>query len=414
MNEQLARDGGTPVRTAPFPAWPVWDGVDEKAILEALRSGVWGTQCRLAGSDVRRGVCGLSRHEVLHCPGQRHVRVGTRPAGAGRGIRRRGDLSLVYLFVATPAAPLFLGAIPVFADIDPATFELDPASVEAAITPRTKAIIPVHIAGQPPDMDGILAVAEKHNLRVLEDAAQAHGASWRDQGVGGVGDLGSFSFQSSKNLNCGEGGAICTNDQELAELTWSVMNVGRLREGAWYQHERLGWNYRLSEFHGALLRAQLTRVPEQMAIREANARYLDTHLAAIPGITPQHRPPEVTGHAHHLYMLRYDQAAFSGNDRTAFIQALSAEGIPCSPGYDWPCHEQNAVKNSVRDILQKLGRTDDPLDRPLPVTDRIAHEEGVWLPQNVLLADEKDMQQIVDAVAKVQRAFSMARAAEKV
>ena len=121
-----------------------------------------------------------------------------------------GDEVIVpsYTFVATPAAPLFLGAIPVFADIDPDTFELDPASVEAAITPRTKAIIPVHIAGQPPDMDGILAVAAKYNLRVLEDAAQAHGAAWRDQGVGGVGDLGSFSFQSSKNLNAGEGGAI--------------------------------------------------------------------------------------------------------------------------------------------------------------------------------------------------------------
>ena len=113
-------------------------------------------------------------------------------------------------------------------------------------------------------------------------------------------------------------------------------------------------------------------------------------------------------------MLRYDKAAFGGSDRTDFNKALSAEGIPCSPGYDWPCHEQNAVKNSVRDILQKLGRNDDPLDRPLPVTDRIAHEEGVWLPQSVLLADEADMQQIVDAVAKVQRAFSMARAAERV
>lgn len=412
MTEKLARDGGTPVRTAPFPAWPVWDGVDEKAVLEALRSGVWG---RNAGSQVV-----AFEEEFAAFQGTKYcIAVVNGTCALELGLRvldvEFGDEVICpsYTFVATPAAPLFLGAIPVFADIDPDTFELDPASVEAAITPRTKAIIPVHIAGQSPDMDGILAVAQKHNLRVLEDAAQAHGASWRGQGVGGVGDLGSFSFQSSKNLNCGEGGAICTNDQELAELTWSVMNVGRLREGAWYQHERLGWNYRLSEFHGALLRAQLTRVPEQMELREANARYLDTHLAQIPGITPQHRPPEVTGHAHHLYMLRYDKAAFGGNNRAAFIKALSAEGIPCSPGYDWPCHEQNAVKNSVRDILQKLGRTDDPLDRPLPNTDRIAHEEGVWLPQSVLLADEEDMQQIVDAVAKLQRAFSFERAAER-
>ena len=413
MNDKLARDGGTPVRTAPFPAWPVWEGADEKALLEVLRSGVWG---RNAGTQVvafeeEFAAFQGTKHCIAVVNGTCALELGLRVLDVGFG-----DEVIVpsYTFVATPAAPLFLGAIPVFADIDPDTFELDPASVEAAVTPRTKAIIPVHIAGQPPDMDGILAVARKHGLRVLEDAAQAHGAAWRDQGAGGIGDLGSFSFQSSKNLNAGEGGAICTNDQELAELAWSVMNVGRLREGAWYQHERLGWNYRLSEFHGALLRAQLTRVPEQMARREANARYLDTNLAEIPGIAPQHRPPEVTGHAHHLYMLRYDPAAFGGHDRAAFIQALNAEGIPCSPGYDWPCHEQNAVKNSVRDILQKLGRADDPLDRPLPNTDRIAHQQGVWLPQNALLAEERDMRQIVDAVAKVHGAFSVERAVEKV
>ena len=413
MNGKLARDGGTPVRTAPFPAWPVWEGADEKALLEVLRSGVWG---RNAGTQVvafeeEFAAFQGTKHCIAVVNGTCALELGLRVLDVGFG-----DEVIVpsYTFVATPAAPLFLGAIPVFADIDPDTFELDPASVEAAVTPRTKAIIPVHIAGQPPDMDGILAVARKHGLRVLEDAAQAHGAAWRGQGAGGIGDLGSFSFQSSKNLNAGEGGAICTNDQELAELAWSVMNVGRLREGAWYQHERLGWNYRLSEFHGALLRAQLTRVPEQMARREANARYLDTHLAEIPGIAPQHRPPEVTGHAHHLYMLRYDRAAFGGHDRAAFIQALNAEGIPCSPGYNWPCHEQNAVKHSVRDILQKLGRADDPLDHPLPNTDRIAHQEGVWLPQNALLAEERDMRQIVDAAAKVHGAFSVEKAAERV
>ena len=410
MSDKLARDGGTPVRTAPFPAWPVWDGADEKALLTALRSGVWGRNAgaQVAAFEEEFAAFQGTQHCIAVVNGTCALELGLRVLDVGFGDE---VICPSYTFVATPAAPLFLGALPVFADVDPDTFELDPADVEAAITPRTKAIIPVHIAGQPPDMDGILAVARKHELRVLEDAAQAHGAAWRGQGAGGIGDLGSFSFQSSKNLNCGEGGAICTNDRELAELAWSLMNVGRLREGAWYQHERLGWNYRLSEFHGAVLRAQLTRVPEQMALREANASYLDTHLAAIPGITPQHRPPAVTGHAHHLYMLRYDQTAFGGHDRAAFIQALNAEGIPCSPGYDWPCHEQNAVKNSVRDILQKLGRTDDSVDRPLPNTDRIAHEEGVWLPQSALLAEEADMRQIVDAVAKVQRAFSLARAA---
>ena len=218
------------MRTAPFPTWPVWDGVDEKALLAALRSGEWGRNSGTQVVEFEEEFAAFqgTKYCIALVNGTCALELGLRVLDVAYG-----DEVIVpsYTFVATPAAPLFLGAIPVFADIDPDTFELDPAAVEAAITPRTKAIIPVHIAGQPPDMDGILAVAKKHGLRVLEDAAQAHGASWRDQGVGGVGDLGSFSFQSSKNLNAGEGGAVCTNDQELAELTWSVMNVGRLREG---------------------------------------------------------------------------------------------------------------------------------------------------------------------------------------
>jgi dTDP-4-amino-4,6-dideoxygalactose transaminase len=260
-------------------------------------------------------------------------------------------------------------------------------------------------------MDAILTLARKHNLRVMEDAAQAHGAQWQGKGVGGLGDLGSFSFQSSKNLNCGEGGAVTTNNPELAEVVWSLMNVGRIRAGAWYQHERLGWNYRLTEFQGALLLSQLTRVPEQMRRREANAQYLDKHLSQIPGITPQKRDARVTSHAHHLYMFRYDREAFGGKDRATFLKALRAEGIPCSPGYDKACHEQPAVRNRVLQLLKKLGRTDSPLDRPLPNTDRISHNEGVWFTQNMLLAEQKDMQQIVEAIAKVQRAFTLVRTA---
>ena len=289
MNEKLARDGGTPVRTAPFPTWPVWDGADEKALLEVIALRRVGTQRRHACGGIRGGVRGLPGHDVLYCGGQRHVRFGTRTARAGRGVRRRGDRAVVHVCRNARRTALLGRNSRVRRYRSRIRSSSIPLRWKPPLRLAQKRSFRCISPASRPIWTASWRLRPRHNLRVLEDAAQAHGAAWRDQGVGGVGDLGSFSFQSSKNLNAGEGGAICTNDQELAELTWSLMNVGRLREGAWYQHERLGWNYRLSEFHGALLRAQLTRVPEQMARREANASYLDTHLADIPGITPQYR-----------------------------------------------------------------------------------------------------------------------------
>jgi len=172
-------------------------------------------------------------------------------------------------------------------------------AAEAAITPHTRAIVPVHIAGCPPDMDGILAVARRHGLRVVEDAAQAHGAEWRGRRVGALGDLGTFSFQASKNLNSGEGGAIVTDDETLYRRVWSLHNVGRAltehwRTSGWYQHDLLGFNYRLTAFQAALLMAQMSRLEGQMARREQAAQLLDRELATIPGIRPQARDPRVS------------------------------------------------------------------------------------------------------------------------
>src|SRR5690606_15581202 len=180
---------------------------------------------------------------------------------------------------------------------------------EAAITERTKAIAPVHIGGHSADMDGVLRVAAAHGLRVLEDAAQAWGASWRGRRVGALGDLGTFSFQSSKNLTAGEGGIVLTNDAELAELCWSIHNVGRVRAGAWYQHERLGSNLRMTEGQAAVLLPQLARLPEQLAVRETDARYLAEGLAAVPGVAALDDDPRVT-HARHLFVIRYDATEF--------------------------------------------------------------------------------------------------------
>jgi dTDP-4-amino-4,6-dideoxygalactose transaminase len=409
LAETLAVEGGSPVHRGGWPRWPVWDEREEQALLGVLRSGAWGMVhgSAVAEFEAAWATFQQAQHCVAVVNGTSALEVALRALELDPG-----DEVIVppYTFVATAAAALLAGVLPVFADIDPDTYELDPAAVEAAITPRTRAVIPVHIAGCPPDMDGILAVARRHGLRVVEDAAQAHGAEWRGRRVGALGDIGTFSFQASKNLNAGEGGAIVTNDEALFRRVWSLHNVGRTltedwRTSGWYRHDLLGFNYRLTAFQGALLLAQMTRLEEQMARREWAARVLDRALSAIPGIRPQARDPRVTAHAHHLYMLRYDVAAFGGRRRTEFLAALRAEGVPCSPGYGEPLHRSPAVVKAVHQLCSRLGRPDDRLHRPLPVAERASAEEGVWLAQSLLLADEQTLRHIPEAIDKIQRAW---------
>jgi dTDP-4-amino-4,6-dideoxygalactose transaminase len=405
----LAIDSGTPVHGGEWPRWPVWDEREEQALLGVLRSGAWGMVHGNAVAEFEQAWAAFQQAQycVAVVNGSSALEVALRALDLEPGDE---VIMPAYTFVATAAAALLAGALPVFADIDQDTFELDPAAVAAAVTPRTRAVIPVHIAGCPPDMDAMLALAKRHGLRVVEDAAQAHGAEWRGRRVGALGDLGTFSFQASKNLNAGEGGAIVTDDEALFQRVWSLHNVGRTRTeqwrtSGWYQHDLLGFNYRLTAFQAALLLAQLTRLEEQMGRREQAARLLDRELAAIPGIRPQARDRRVTAHAHHLYMLRYQAAAFGGRPRADFLAALRAEGVPCSPGYTEPLQRSPAVVQATETLCRRLGRPGESLRRPLPVTERLSAEEGVWLSQSMLLADEEALRHIPEAVAKLQRAW---------
>ena len=220
-----------------------------------------------------------ARHCVAVTNGTAALRVALRALGVGLG-----DEVIVppYSFIATASAALEIGALPVFADIDPRTWMLDPEQAAAAITPRTKAIVPVHVGGCPADLDALRAVASTHGLALLEDAAQAHGAAWRP---GGGSDWRSrtFSFQASKNLNSGEGGGITTNDDRLAEIVWSLHNVGRVRTGAWYQHELLGGNERLTAFQAALLLAQAERLPERWSAASETLPFSIGNCSRFPG-----------------------------------------------------------------------------------------------------------------------------------
>lgn len=408
--ETLAVNGGTPVRSKPFPTWPVWDQRDEAALLDVLRSGTWGAH---AGSRVTTFADTFARyqdaaHGICLTNGTAALEVALRAAGV-----EPLDEVIVppYTFVASATAILAIGAIPVFCDILEDTFLIDTADAAKRITPRTKAIMAVHIAGQPCDMDAVLALAEQHGLKVIEDSAQAHGAAWKGRKVGAIGDAGTFSFQSSKNLNAGEGGIVVTDDRALAERAWSLVNVGRVPKGAWYQHELMGWNLRMTEFQGALLLSQFERLPEQSERRERNARYLDRELAKVEGIYPQARDERVTGHAHHLYCFRYDAAAWGGRDRAWFHQALRAEGVPVSAGYTTPLYRMNAIINERRkwaDLAREAGRDvtcpPSPDEEALPVTERICSQQGNWFGQTVLLAEESDMADIVTAFQKLRKA----------
>ena len=301
-----------------------------------------------------------------------------------------GDEVIVppYTFIATATAPMLVGAVPVFCDIDIETLNLDPAKLEAAITPKTRAIIPVHFAGLPADMEAILAIANRHGIPVLEDAAHGHGGSWNGRPLGSIGAMATFSFQASKNMTAGEGGIVVTNDPHLAEIAESLVWVGRKKGRPWYEHHRVGWNYRLTEFQSAILLAQLERLEAQTKTRQANGAYLTAQLNAVPGIHPMAVPPYATGHAWHIYCLRFVAEEF-GISRARFLEALTAEGIPASSGY-----AHSLFNNPL------YGESYSHYNDLCPASNR-ACDEAVWMEHRYLLGTLTDMDDIATAIVKV-------------
>jgi dTDP-4-amino-4,6-dideoxygalactose transaminase len=400
MPSKLALLGGTPVRRKPFAHWPIFGQAEEKRLLRTLRSGKWG---RLDGSEVAEFENRFAaRHGCQHGIAVVNGTVSLRIALQAAGVRAEEEVIIPpYTFFSTASAVIEANALPVFADIDLDTFNLDPRAVEAAITSRTRAIIPVHFAGQPADMTAVMALARKRKLIVIEDAAHAHGASYRDQPAGSLGHIASFSFQSSKNLTSGEGGILTTNDRALAESCRSIHNCGRIPSGVWYEHHVISGNYRLGEFQGAILNAQLDRLEAQTKQRDRNGQYLAANLRQLPGIHPQKRPASCTRHSYHLFMLRLDSQAF-GAPRAAVIEALRAEGIPCSAGYGYSLPAQPMFRNkSFGPFLPNAAARLNYHTVRCPNSDLICREQSVWLEQSLLLGPRGDMDDIARAFEKV-------------
>ena len=400
MSQSLAIFGGPKVRTRPFPAWPVFGAEEEQRLLATLRSGKWG---KLNGDQVaefeqRFATMHGCKHGVAVVNGTVSLRI----ALIAAGLQAEDEVIVPpYTFLATATAVVEANAIPVFADIDLETFNLDPAAVEAAITPRTRAIMPVHMGGQAVEMAAIMAIARKHNLVVIEDAAHAHAAVYRDQPAGSIGHLGSFSFQSSKNLTSGEGGIVITSDDRLAAACRSIHNCGRIEGGLWYEHHVMSANYRLGEFQGAILNVQLSRLKEQTRTRDRNGQYLAERLRRIPGILPQKRPQDCTRHSYHLFLFRINAGAF-GASREAILRALVAEGIPVCGGYAVPLYRQPLFLNKA--FGPYLSRAKERLDFTkvsCPNCELICGQQGAWLEQSLLLGDRSDMDDIAAAFEKV-------------
>lgn len=390
---KLAICGGKPIREKPYPAWPVFDEREEKALIEILRSGKWGRVNGKKNEEFENKFAKYhsAKYGITCVNGTVALELSLRALGI-----EPGDEVIVppYTFIATASSVLMVGAKPIFIDIDPKTYNIDPNKIESAITPKTKAIIPVHIGGCPANMDKILDIAKKYNLKVLEDAAQAHGGEWRGRKVGALGDMGIFSFQSSKNINAGEGGIILTNNEELAERVWSLMNVGRSKKGEWYMHYILSGNYRMTEFQAGILLVQMERMEELMKKREENARYLTENLKKIEGVEVLTPDEGVTRHAYHLYIFKYKSSHFKGLPKMEFVKVMNAEGIPLKPGYTLPLYRIPAIADNLKDDRYK--------DLYLPETERACREEGVWFSQNVLLGTKEDMDDIILAIKKIQ------------
>src|SRR5437870_13466559 len=348
---ELAVNGGKKSNQKGFPVWPQYDDAERKALQDVLDSRVWwrtpGTRT-LAFEQAFAKFHG-AKHGIAVTNGTAALEVTVSALGIGAG----DEVILPdYTFVATASAVLYAGALPVPVDVSPVPWCLDPKLAEAAITPRTKAIVAVHMGGHPADLDALGDLAKRKGIALVEDSSHAHATEWKGKRIGSHGTAGTFSFQASKLMTAGEGGIVITNDDAFEKQARSVHDCGRMPGEWFYSHFINGSNYRLSEWQGAVLSVQLTRLDAQTQRRHQNARLLDKLLAQIPGITPQKLDPRCTRNGHYAYIFHFEPKAFASVPVEQLMKALEAEGIPCEPGYP-PVHSLDLFQNGA--YRQRLG-----------------------------------------------------------
>ncbi|HWY42934.1 MAG TPA: DegT/DnrJ/EryC1/StrS family aminotransferase [Candidatus Sulfotelmatobacter sp.] len=400
---ELALFGGKPAKSKPFPVWPQYDEKERHALEEVLESRVWWRTPGTKTLTFEREFAAFhgAKHGIAVTNGTAALEVTMLALGV-----QPGDEVIVpdFTFIATASAVLTEGALPVLVDIDRETLCIDAELAEAAITPRTKAIVAVDMGGNPADLDALSALCEKRGLALIEDCAHAHASEWRGKRVGSYGTAGTFSFQSGKLMTAGEGGIVITNDEAFERRARSAHDCGRLPGEWFYDHFQHGSNYRLSEWQGAVLSAQLSRLDSQTKLRHKNARLLDAELSKIEGITPQKLDSRCTRNGQYAQIFHVELAKFGGISMKRFVEAMIAEGIPNQASYP-PLHERDVFRNgSYRERLSGAQKTEPHkfLQQEFPNTQRAAWET-YWVPQTALLGDEEDMHEIVEAVKKIQK-----------
>jgi dTDP-4-amino-4,6-dideoxygalactose transaminase len=402
LAEQLALYGGNPVRARSWPDWPEFGEAEQQALQRVLESRNWGGH---PSPNVEAGALSRefaayvgSSHAVPTLNGTISLTLALQAARVSPGAE---VITTAYTFVGTASAIVAAGCVPVFVDVLEETYCLDPDQVEAAVGPRTEAIMPVHLACSMADLDRLEALARRRGLLLVEDCAHAHGACWRGRGAGSIGGFGSFSMQSTKLLTAGEGGMITTSDEVYEQRLQSLLNCGRKEPGYDRFPERmLGTNARMTEWQAALLRAQLRRLPEQHERRSARLEDFEKQIVSVPGLRPLARDERVTRRAAYQFILRYDAGCFAGVPRDDLILALRAEGVPCAGRFYVPIpedplfamdpHTNPVARNGV-----------DYSESVFPVTSRAAYQESIWLPHSLFLGDEDDVKDLVAAFAKV-------------
>jgi len=401
---QLAIAGGDPVRTRPYPDWPHGDDEDVAAVEEVVRGGRWGgfpePGPKAAAFEEAFAVYQGARHGILMANGTVTMEVALKALGIGWG----DEVIIPALtFAATVYAPIAAGALPVIVDVTPDTWTIDPDLVEAAVTPRTRAIMPVHLGHQMADMDRVMEIARAHGLAVVEDCAHAHGQRWNGTGAGCIGDFGSFSHQSSKIMTAGEGGSLLTNDDRLARLAHSIIDCGRPKDDAEMEYT-FGANYRLGELPAALLTVAMRRFPAQQEQRAELGASFEELAAGVPGVRVMPHDPRITRWSFYRYVLAIEPDGFAGRTNGVICDALEAEGVGAWTGYE-PMSNYDLFQPSLSRLPVAVEHADrlDPAMMSFPVAEAAGLRESVYIDENVFRSDHRGVEQAVEALAKIQR-----------
>lgn len=399
--ETLALFGGEPACKVQLPSWPIFGEPERRRLLSVLESGNWFAG--MIGGDIDTQTAELEKvfcqfQEIDYGSAVTNGTAALEVALRAAGVNRDDEVIVpAYTFIATASAVSQIGALPVIVDVNKKDLCIDPARVLEAITPKTKAIIPVHFGGQIAAMDKLLEIAEKHNLIVIEDCAHALGSVRFGKPAGSFGKAGTFSFQHGKNISGGEGGMVATNDSKIFEACVSLRSCGRRPGSPAYEHFVIGWNYRMTEWQAAVLLGQFERARSQRTYREKSASYLRAEMLGIEGFSADDIAPDTERHSYYYFIIRLNTNLNEKDlNKDRVLEALRAEGVPVSGGYPWPINHNPVYKNTPADL------------HSTPVSEEMC-QRVIVIPHHLLLSNEEGLAAIVAAFRKVSRQLEKLR-----